>query len=41
MNKADITAAIVARTGLTTKKANEALEAILNAMKQPQRKPLY
>ena len=34
MNKADITAAIVARTGLTTKKANEALEAILNAMKQ-------
>jgi len=34
MNKAGITAAIVARTGLTTKKAKVALESILKAMKQ-------
>jgi len=34
MNKADITAAIVARTGVSAKKAKEALEAILKAMKQ-------
>jgi nucleoid DNA-binding protein len=34
MNKAGITASIVARTGLNTKKAKAALEAILNAMKQ-------
>jgi nucleoid DNA-binding protein len=34
MNKGDITAAIVARTGVSTKKAKEALEAILKAMKQ-------
>jgi nucleoid DNA-binding protein len=34
MNKADITAAIVAKTGLTTKKAKEAVEAILKAVKQ-------
>ena len=34
MNKADITAAIVSKTGVSTKKAKEALEAILKAMKQ-------
>jgi nucleoid DNA-binding protein len=34
MNKRDITAIIVDRTGLTTKKASEALEALLQAMKQ-------
>lgn len=34
MNKADIAAAIVARTSLTTKKAKEAVEATLKAMKQ-------
>jgi nucleoid DNA-binding protein len=34
MNKAGITAAIVARTGLTSKKAKAALEATLKAMKQ-------
>jgi len=34
MNKADITATIVARTGLTKKKAREALEDILKVMKQ-------
>ncbi len=34
MNKRDITAAIVARTGVSAKKAKEALEAILKAMKQ-------
>jgi nucleoid DNA-binding protein len=34
MNKRDITRTIVDRTGLTTKKAEKALEAFLNAMKQ-------
>jgi nucleoid DNA-binding protein len=34
MNKAGITASIVARTGLTSKKAKAALEATLKAMKQ-------
>ena len=34
MNKRDITGTIVDRTGLTTKKAEKALEAFLNAMKQ-------
>jgi nucleoid DNA-binding protein len=34
MNKAGITASIVARTGLNTKKAKAALEATLKAMKQ-------
>ena len=34
MNKRDITRTIADRTGLTTKKAREVLEAILNAMKQ-------
>lgn len=34
MNKRDITSTITDRTGLTTKKAKEALEALLNAMKQ-------
>ena len=34
MNKRDITSTIVDRTGLTTKKAKEALEAFLKAMKQ-------
>jgi nucleoid DNA-binding protein len=34
MNKADITAAIVGGTGVTKKKAKEALEATLKAMKQ-------
>jgi len=34
MNKRDITRAMTDRTGLTTKKAREALEAILKAMKQ-------
>jgi nucleoid DNA-binding protein len=34
MNKRDITGTIVDRTGLTSKKAEKALEAILKAMKQ-------
>lgn len=34
MNKRDITSTISDRTGLTTEKAKEALEAILAAMKQ-------
>jgi len=34
MNKADITAAIVGTTGLSTRKAKDALETILKAMKQ-------
>ena len=34
MNKADITGTIADRTGLTTKKAKEALEVLLNVMKQ-------
>ena len=34
MNKADITGTIVDRTGVTTKKAEEAVEAILKVMKQ-------
>src|SRR5271156_2621243 len=34
MNKADITGTIVDRTGLSTKKAKEAVEAFLKAMKQ-------
>lgn len=34
MNKRDITGTITDRTGLTTKKAKEALEAVLKAMKQ-------
>jgi nucleoid DNA-binding protein len=34
MNKADITAAIVGRTGLSTKKSKEALEGLLKAIKQ-------
>jgi nucleoid DNA-binding protein len=34
MNKADITATIVAQTGLTTKKAKEAVEATLKAIKR-------
>ena len=33
MTKADITATIVATTGITIKKANEALEAALNAIR--------
>lgn len=34
MNKGDITGTIADKTGLTTKKAKEAVEAILKAMKQ-------
>jgi nucleoid DNA-binding protein len=34
MTKADLTAAIVDRTGLTAKKSKEALEATLNTIKQ-------
>ena len=34
MNKADITAAIVNKTGVTAKRAKEAFEAILQAMKR-------
>jgi nucleoid DNA-binding protein len=34
MNKRDITSTVADRTGLTTKKASEAVEAILKAMKQ-------
>jgi nucleoid DNA-binding protein len=34
MNKRDITATIADRTGLTTKKAKQAVDAILKAMKQ-------
>jgi nucleoid DNA-binding protein len=34
MNKRDITGTITDRTGLTTKKAKEAVEAVLKAMKQ-------
>jgi nucleoid DNA-binding protein len=34
MNKRDITGTIIDRTGLSTKKAEEAVEAVLKAMKQ-------